>query len=171
MTFALPHTGHWSFLAPSHWPFMLRILVYWNMMLCHWVSGSQHLKWTHCLHPLGLSGPWRWFFMDHLTCEDEGNTFLWNARNLSNNDTLSFSRRPGSFIILLWKLCNLQLLHVLHCPLNFIAVCNCISVCGENEEWSTCVVPCSQVCLYYDFILKENGLCSSVEECVPGKCV
>jgi hypothetical protein len=42
------------------------------------------------------------------------------------------------------------------------------SPCDENEEWSRCMVPCSQVCLYYDSVLKENGLCSSVEDCVPG---
>lgn len=92
MTFALPHVGHWSFLAPSQCPFMLRILIFWNMMLCHWVSSSLHLKWTHCFHPLGSSGPWRWFFVDHLTCEDEGNTFLWNARNLSYNDSVFLQR-------------------------------------------------------------------------------
>ncbi|PNF36643.1 hypothetical protein B7P43_G19101, partial [Cryptotermes secundus] len=31
-----------------------------------------------------------------------------------------------------------------------------------------CVVPCSQICLYYDFALRQNGFCSSVEDCVPG---
>lgn len=171
MTFALPHMGHWSFLAPSQCPFMLRIFVFWNMMLCYWDSSSLCLKWEHCLHPLGSSGPWRWFFMDHLTCEDEGNTFFWNARNLSYNDAVSFSRGPESLIIFLWKIWNLHLHHVLQFPLNFIAVCNCISACDENEEWSTCMVPCSQVCLYYDFVLKENGLCSNVEDCVQGKWV
>ncbi|KDR23192.1 Hemocytin, partial [Zootermopsis nevadensis] len=37
-----------------------------------------------------------------------------------------------------------------------------------GECKSGCVVPCSQVCVYYDFALKGSGFCTSIEDCVPG---
>jgi len=38
---------------------LLRIQVFWDVALCCWVSGSQHLKGTWCLHRQGSSRAWR----------------------------------------------------------------------------------------------------------------
>ncbi|XP_069683352.1 hemocytin isoform X2 [Periplaneta americana] len=42
------------------------------------------------------------------------------------------------------------------------------SPCEEGRVWSSCAVPCAQVCLYYDYALKQASFCSSVDDCVPG---
>lgn len=151
-------------------PFMLRI---WSSGIWCFVTGSgvPYISNEHIVFIL----------LGQVVHEGDSSCTTWPVKRkgahsfempgTSHTMTMSFSRGPGSLITFLWKIWNLHLHHFLHFPLNFIAVCNCISACDENEEWSRCMVPCSQVCLYYDSVLKENGLCSSVEDCVPGKWV
>jgi len=60
--------------------------VFLDVMLCHWVSGSWHLKGSWCLYLEGPSSPTA---LDCCTLEDEGSTILWNGENKWPNDTAS----------------------------------------------------------------------------------
>ncbi|PSN34508.1 hypothetical protein C0J52_13396, partial [Blattella germanica] len=41
------------------------------------------------------------------------------------------------------------------------------TLCPEGEEWG-CAIPCSQLCLHFEYELKKQGYCQIPEDCIPG---
>ncbi|CAH1404838.1 unnamed protein product [Nezara viridula] len=42
------------------------------------------------------------------------------------------------------------------------------SACPENQVWDECSIKCDQLCLYYETVLYQNGVCSFGQKCSPG---
>lgn len=100
---------------------LLKEQVFWAVMLFHWVSSSQCLEGSQCLHLHGLFGP--------LVCEDEGFTVLWNS-GLYSHDTLSHRRSPESSAVLLFEC------HILQVLLHIKYWCDTVS---SGNAWNLCL--------------------------------
>ncbi|GLH02043.1 Hemocytin [Gryllus bimaculatus] len=40
--------------------------------------------------------------------------------------------------------------------------------CKPGDVWTSCGIPCNQVCLYYEYVLTRRGFCSSSDDCIQG---
>lgn len=72
-----------------------------GMWCCHWEHGFLHFKRTYCL----TFKSWRSMsYMECLTLEEKGYTFLWTAGNCLPSDTVSLPRRPESSLLNSWQI-------------------------------------------------------------------
>lgn len=71
---------------------LLRTQVFWDAMLCLWVSGSWCLKGSYCLNQKGLSSPRRNYPFHQLTPEGAQSTTVQNVRNRSHQQNSIISQ-------------------------------------------------------------------------------
>lgn len=87
----------------------MNIQVFWDVMLCCWMSGSWYSKWR------GSSSPRKMYLSWCLNLEHEDTLFLWNVGNNLVSDTRSRPRRPDRSATLLWEPQLLQKGLLAHC--------------------------------------------------------
>ncbi|XP_025836285.1 hemocytin [Agrilus planipennis] len=42
------------------------------------------------------------------------------------------------------------------------------SLCPSGEKFDSCAVDCNNMCMYYKYLMKQNGFCNNYEDCVKG---
>jgi hypothetical protein len=91
------HSSRFSVLTAV----LLKNHIFWHMMLCHWISSSQHFKGSWCVHLQSQAEQTK------IHCGNKGTTVHWNIRHCLPNRAASYPRRlESSHLPVAWTVVN-----------------------------------------------------------------